>query len=59
MMTLSKQRQRHLTYLAGIAILGLMSHWMRRSFSGPLYLVIGIAYLVVLRVIADRVGKER
>ena len=48
-----------LIYLIGVFVLGLAHGWLRATFSDPVSFAIAIAYLLVLRLLAEKVGNRK
>ncbi len=45
-------------YMAGVAPFAFFYEQLKALTSGPLFLVAAIAYLLLLRVIAEKFGKQ-
>lgn len=44
-------------YLLGIVIFGLAYGWLKDHTSTPMFLIVGLTYLLSLRLISEKLGK--
>ena len=45
-------------YAAGVIPLGLLYYWLEERLPRALFLVVFVVYLIVLRLLAERYGKD-
>lgn len=44
-------------YLAGVVVFGLTYTWLKTIMSEPVFFIGAISYLLLLRFVAERIGK--
>ncbi len=44
-------------YLAGLVVFGLAYTWLKTMMSEPVFFIAAIGYLLLLRLLAEKLGK--